>query len=72
MLNDEFMTRFVAILTRFTEGPIRSIRRDARVSAGFREGKGTNTEHAKILWSAAGPYQPVVVGSSHGWSDRPI
>jgi len=57
MLNDEFMTQLVAILTRLTEGPIRPIRRDAPVSAGFREGKGTNTEHAKILWSVAGPYQ---------------
>jgi hypothetical protein len=61
-VNDVLMNRFVAILSRFVEGPIRSIRRDARVSAGFVKGKGTNTELREKSFLRSGRDQPVVVG----------
>ena len=55
MLNDVLTTPFVAILSRFVEGPDRDIRRDARICAGFAKGKGTNTELAKIFCGALDP-----------------
>ena len=62
MLNDVLITRFVAILSPFVEGPIRPIPRDARVSAGFVKGKGTNTEPAKKVYRDLDPINRL-------WSD---
>jgi hypothetical protein len=63
-VNDVLTTRFVAILSRLVEGPIRPIRRDARVSAGFAKGKGTNTEHENF---SAGGIDLI----NRLWSERP-
>jgi hypothetical protein len=66
MLNDVLKTPFVAILTRFVAGPIRPIRRDARVSAGFTEGKGTNAERARIFFDGANRINRLWVGRKSG------